>query len=1100
MKLIILLLTVACLHVSASGLGQRVTLNKKNAPLSEVVKAIQRQSGYQFFYKGDELNHTKVSVELKNATVQQAMDQALKGLPFSYKITNKIIVIQQKAPAKQPKPQTSGSATIQAAADHDVRVHVTDSTGEPLSGASVIVKGTTQGGMTDQDGNITLSGMTGNEILSISYSGYESQEININNRETIMLVLQQSTNILDETQVIAYGTTTRRLSTGNISTIKAEDIEKSPVSNVLLAMEGRMPGIFISQTSGIPGSAVTVQIQGRNSIQNGNSPLYVVDGVPYPAELDLVMGALQGGNPLNYLNPQDIESVDVLKDADATAIYGSRAANGAILITTKKGLSGQVRVNLNLQSGIGQVTSRVKMMNTQQYLEMRREAYKNDGLAVPSSSSVASSSNYDLTVWDQSRYTDWQKVLIGGTAHYTDLQGSVSGGNDNTNFHLGTNYHKETTVFPGDFSDSKGSVYFNANTVSSNKKFRLQFSSSYQNDESNSPYSDYTEYAVKLVPNSPALYQYDGSLNWEQLSNGNATWTNPLFQSLRQVNNKSNNLLANSVISYEIFNGLQLKSSLGYNHFESYQISTKPKSSFAPQYRNIISSSASYGNSHVVSWIIEPQLTYNLYRNYGKFNFLIGTTFQRRNNNATTIDGTGYIDENQLENMGAAATLTSRYNLKSIYNYNALFGRIRYNYKDKYLVNISSRRDGSSRFGSKNLFKTFYALGAAWIFSNEKWFQKTIPAISFAKVKLSYGATGNDQIGDYQFLSLYNSIYMDRNYGGGTGIYPVGIANPYIQWEFTKKINLGLNLNIFDNRVMFEVNAYRNRSSNQLINYVLPIVTGFSAITDNFDAIVENSGLEFSVTSYNIKSGGFSWTTNLNLSKNRNELISFPGLSQSSYANRLVVGQPIGILKAYKFAGVNPETGVYQFTGSDKKLTSSPVSPDDQFLSIDLTPKYYGGIQNNFTYKGFSLDILLQFVNQIGDNGLNQFGVNWPGLFGGANNNQPINVLNRWKTAGDHRNIERVSTTADYYSALNYAQQSDAAFVNASYIRMKNISLSWRLPESLCHNWKMNYARLYIQGQNLLTISKYTGLDPETISSTTLPPLRILTVGVQIGL
>jgi len=337
-------------------------------------------------------------------------------------------------------------------------------------------------------------------------------------------------------QVIAYGTTTRRLSTGDVSTVRAADIEKQPVSNPLLALQGRIPGLQITQASGLAGSGVKVRIQGQNSIGFGSDPLYIVDGVPFASQLLPTINNILGesgkvnnipsgtGNPLSFINSSDIESIDILKDADATAIYGSRGANGVILITTKKGKAGQTKVDVNIQRGYGQVTRRLDLLNTQQYLQMRREAFTNDGLAIPTTTTVPASDNYDLTFWDQNKSTDWQKVLIGGTARYTDIHGSVSGGNKNITALIGAAYKKETTVFPGDFADQKGSLHVMINNVSENQKFKISLSGNYLIDNNELPGRDLTSAALSLPPNAPSLYNSDGSLNWATDASGSTTW------------------------------------------------------------------------------------------------------------------------------------------------------------------------------------------------------------------------------------------------------------------------------------------------------------------------------------------------------------------------------------------------------------------------------------------------------------------------------------------------------------------------------------------------------------------------------------------------
>nr|WP_199081765.1 SusC/RagA family TonB-linked outer membrane protein [Pedobacter sp. ASV19] len=506
MKLTTMILLLALTTASATTYGQKITLSEKNATLKQLITKIRVQSGYGFLYTDDMLANTKpITVELKEASLEDALDAIFKNQPLEYAVEQKNIVIKIKSP-------TFLERLANRWASIDANGRVVDSENRPLPGASVKVKKTGKGVSTDKDGRFFLRGVEEGAVLVVSFIGYLPKDVSAS-ANMGSVVLEQSLSKLDEIQVIAYGTTTRRLSTGNISTVKAEDIDKQPVNNPLLALQGRVPGLFIEQATGFAGTGVKVRIQGTNSISNGNDPLYVIDGIPFTSQLlpggNSIVGGSGGsgdngssvGNPLSFINPSDIESIDVLKDADATAIYGSRAANGAILITTKKGKAGDTRVNLNLQSGWAKVPRKQDLMNSQQYLEMRREAFRNDGIATPNPGPYM---NSDLNGnWDTSRYTDWQKELIGGTATYQNLNASVSGGNDRTTFLVGAGHHRETTVFPGKYSDNKTSVHFSINNASVNQKFRIQFSGSYLLDDNKLPRNDLTYKAMQLAPVAP---------------------------------------------------------------------------------------------------------------------------------------------------------------------------------------------------------------------------------------------------------------------------------------------------------------------------------------------------------------------------------------------------------------------------------------------------------------------------------------------------------------------------------------------------------------------------------------------------------------------
>jgi TonB-linked SusC/RagA family outer membrane protein len=966
------------------------------------------------------------------------------------------------------------------------------------------------GTITDTNGNFSISDLKTSGAIVISGIGFITREILFKNQPNMgQVTLEEYIGILDETVVIAYGTTSRRLQTGNVNTIKAVDIEKSPVSNPLLSIQGRVPGIFIEQATGLPGGGVKVSIQGRNSLKNGNDPFYVIDGVPYTSQLLSNLANILGnsatvgsetnfGNPLSFINPSDIESIEILKDADATAIYGSRAANGAILITTKKGTVGQTKIDVNLQSGIGQVARKVKLLSTQQYLEVRKEAYTNDGLAIPNSSTPQDESNYDLTLWDQTRNKDWQKELIGNTAHYTDAQLSISGGSPNIQFLVGGGYHRETSVFPGDLADQKGSLHFNLTNTSTNQRFRFSVSGSYLTDVNHLISSDLTEAAMTLAPNAPELLNNDGSLNWAPDQNGSSSlgFINPLAYLSNKYNNKTNNLISNSTLSYEIIKGLNIRANLGYTNMQSDEIKAQSINSYPPEFRQFITGSSMFGHNKLQSWIIEPQISYSTKLIIGQLNALLGSTIQRNNSNRNLLEVTGYNSDLVLENpnAGTAFTVPENSTIAAVYKYNAIFGRINYNIEDKYIFNLTGRRDGSSRFGSENRFHNFGAVGIAWIFSNENLVKNNLSFLSFGKLRGSYGTTGNDQIGDYSYTSLFNPVNPGVPYRGGASLSILNLANPLLQWEETKKLSVGLDLGFLKDRVLLNINYFRNRSSNQLLPYTLPIATGFSSITSNFPATIQNDGWELSLSTVNFKGNAFSWSSNLNLTIPNNKLISFPDLATSSYSTTYILGQPITTTKVYNFAGVDPATGIYQYLDKSGKFTNDPgPGLDNRTLFVNTAQKFYGGFQNSFGYKGLQLDVLFQFVKQHGPS--YYFG-NTPGVM----INQPVTILDRWQKPGDVTSIQRYNVDNTISISQSYASQSNAGWSDASYIRLKNLSLSWEFPDKLKKKLSIQNLRIYVQGQNLLTITNYNGLDPETRSSMTLPPLRVITFGFQLTL
>jgi TonB-dependent starch-binding outer membrane protein SusC len=1066
-KLTALFLFLGCLQLSANSYGQGITLSKKNATLPDLFLDIYRQSGYYFIVKDDLLEGAKkVNIVVRDATLKEVLDICFQDQPLEYTISDHVIVVRKK----------------QALAVFDIIGKVTNEKGEPMEGAAVIIKGTKIGTQTNAKGTFELKTENSNIELEISYTGYQSKSIKPNAGEFINVQLFVSTNPYDQVQIIAYGTTSKRLNTGDISTVTAETIAEQPVSNPLAALEGRVSGLVVTEQTGVPGGSFTAQIRGQNSIFSGNNPFYIVDGVPFTAasiNSNIVGTAVNGGgSPMNSINPSDIESITILKDADATAIYGSRGANGVILITTKKGKAGKTNLDLNVNTGVGEITRLMPMLNTKQYVAMREEAFANDGAAPDPIL------DHDLTVWDTARYTNWQKELIGGQSSNINAQASLSGGSANTQFIASGSYYATTTVFPGDFSSRKISGHLGLTQTSTDKKFQLTFSGNYIINQDVLPVTDPSHASFTLPPNAPAPFTPDHKLNWD---NGYYA-DNPYQNLLRPYQSNTTNFITNAVMSYELVSGLSLKANLGYTKMQVDESSASPVSTISPSY-GITNGSAFFASHNISSWILEPQLEYRKKAGFGNFNLLAGLTFLQNLNQGQTLYASGYTNDALLGNIAGAGNILVENSTYSLYKYAALFARIHYEWQEKYIVNITGRRDGSSRFGPGKEFADFGAIGVAWLFTKEKGVTDLLPLLSFGKIRGSYGLTGNDQIGDYQFLETWSPVFYP--YQGISGLQPTSLANPSYGWETNKKTELAMDLGFWSDRVLISALYFLNHSSNQLIYYPLPGITGFTLVAENSAATVQNNGFELELNSTNIKSSVFSWQTLFNISIPKNILVSYPNLAGSPFAYRYAVGQPLSVLDAYHYTGVNTISGLYNFEAKDP---NNPIYPDDLHALKNTSPIFYGGFQNTLSYKNWHLDIFFQFVKQ---NGFNYLAYNQiePGMYG----NQPTAVLSRWQQPGDQAPVEKYSQNfgAAYNGYVNLVYSSDGMISDASYIRLKNLSLSYNISGSLLSHLNMRSARIYLQGQNLITITHYLGPDPENQSVSALPPLKILTAGIQ---
>lgn len=1043
----------------------KLTLSFSNAPLEDVFREIKRQSGFGFIYTTEQLQRAKpVTVQLKDASLQQALEACFKNQPLSYVVEDDHIAVREAAGITNSIPK-------------ELRGLVVDEDESPLPNATITIKGKNRMTSTDENGAFVLSNIEDDDVLIVTSVGYKEKEIPVKGRSFIKLSMQIRISTLDETVVIAYGTTTKKLNTGTISKVKSQDIGKQPVSNPLAALQGRVPGLIITQVNGLPGSKFNVLIRGQHSIQQGNDPLFVVDGVPFVSENLTQRSSIQTHNPFNTINPADIESIEVLKDADATAIYGSRGAGGVILITTKKAKTGRLNVNASLYHGWGKVTRKQKLMNTKQYVAMRKEAFANDGVTPQLSNA------YDFLAWDSTRYTDWQDLLIGGTARSSNAQVKLSGGTAFTKFGFGANYYRESTVFPGDKWADRISFNFTGTHQSADNRFSINLSAMYGHDQSRMPKEDLAG-SIFLPPTAPPPFDSAGNLNW---SENNFNFTNPFAKLLQDYEGLTEMLNTSLTLSYRITKGLVLRSSAGFNRITLDELVLTPIASQSPV-------GTPYGiaaktDNSVKNWIIEPQLEYSLgFSRHAKLQLLAGGSFQNKTQASSILDGTGFTDDRFLRLYSSAPSLKLS-NKATEYKYRGAFGRARFNWKDKFLLNVSARRDGSSRFGPGKQWANFGAVGAGYVFSEEQFFKKQ-SALSFGKLRVSYGTAGNDQIGDYQYLDSWSPTAYP--YLNSVSIEPSRIANPSYSWELSRKLEAALELGFLKNRIELNINWYKNRTVDQIINYRLPTQTGFFSVLKNFPGIVENRGWEFDFISRNIVKSSFTWTTFFNASVPKNILVAFPGLESSTYSTAYRIGEPLSVHLGYHWLGVDSATGIYQFEdiNKDGSLTSA-----DYHVVGSTMPRFYGGFGNEFRYKKWTLDFLFQFVSQ---KGLNQL---YSGANGGLITNQSVRKLDRWQKPGDRTAFQKFSqqTSGPIITAANRLTTSDAFLTDASFIRLKNVSLSWSLPDAWLRKLNATDCRLYLRAQNLLTITDYQVADPESQSIYALPPLRMMVVGIEFN-
>ncbi len=829
-------------------LERPVTVSIATLPFEQALGVIEVAANVKFHYSLEQIrDENEVSINAVGQPLRIILDELLLPRKFDYKVNEKSALISIK---KQiARDGRSSYESGEAGNNHVATITGTvteSSSGQPMAGVNVLIKGTTVGTTTDAQGQFSIEASE-TDVLVFSFIGYASQEIQLNDQRSVNVVMTEDPQSLEEVIVNAgYWQVDKREGTGNISRVTSKEIEQQPVANPLQALQGRMPGVVITQNSGITGGSMNIRIRGQNSLRSdGNFPLYVIDGVPVDSRpIESFSSILSRGfDPLNTINPANIESIEILKDADATSIYGSRGANGVVLITTKKGKSGKTDLDINYYQGAGAVTNRLELLNTEQYLMMRQEAFANDN-ATPGNADP------DLNgKWTTDRYTDWQELLFGGTADVQDIQAAVSGGTETTSFRLGGSFHRETTVFQGNFGYKRVTGNMNVNHASRDQRLNISVSLNYGLDQNNlfnrNPVFD----ALTLPPTAPT-YDENGNLIW---SGYTINQKNPLSHLRVSHDTETRNFISNATVSYEILKGIRIKSNFGFTDANTDEQIKVPKSSMDPTAS--VDSQTSFGKRNASTWIIEPQLTYEKECGDHRLDILIGTTWQSNTNEIQWIQATGFLSDGLLGNMNAASSITSSRADDILYKYNALFGRVGYQWKERYIVNLTARRDGSSRFGPNRQFANFGAIGAAWIFSNEPFVANSIGSLSFGKIRASYGTSGSDQIGDYGYIATYATSAF--TYQGSKTLVPSALENEDYAWEVNKKFEVAMDLGFFDERIALSSSFYSNRSSNQLVGYQLPVITGFPSVLGNLAATVENSGWEFELKTVNVKSKHF---------------------------------------------------------------------------------------------------------------------------------------------------------------------------------------------------------------------------------------------------
>lgn len=967
-----------------------------------------------------------------------------------------------------------------------------------IPGVNVVIKGTPQGSITDTDGVFRLTVPAG-ATLSISFVGYKTQEIVYTGQPRIDVALEEESKELSEIVVMGYSSVQKRDISGSVVSIKADDFKEISLNGIDQALQGKAAGVQVVQSSGTPGGGISVRIRGSTSISASNRPLFIVDGVPVETgTLSLRDFGGQDDNALSLVNPNDIESIEILKDASAKAMYGSRGANGVVLIRTKHGNRAATRINFDVQRGIINPVKKLPLLGSTDLLTLQREALTNAGQKPDAAGLIPG-------VTDAVN-TDWlDKIFRTGILQQYQL--SASGGDDNTTYYLSGGYRDEEGVqLNNRFQRLSGTLNIDRKftpklSVGTNLTLAYSMNHRVKGDnfldgvysgaiKSLPYYSPYDENGRLVGPSSPS---YAGFPNF-----------NPVAQALlpRFLSNTTK-ILGNINATYRITDQLFVKSQVGidYNDVKEDQYESSQTaiggflSSVGGKGYGIFSVNTS------TNFIANTIVSYSKKENDHSFDALAGVEVIRRPELSASVTGRIFPSDD-FTYITSAGIVDNGTSTKVKSGLLSFFAEAKYNYKDKYYATLGMRADGSSRFGPGNRYGYFPAVSGWWRISEESFFQSSV--VSDLKVKGSFGFTGNERIGDFQFLGSWGTA----TYNGSSGVAPSNLANPDLKWESTREINIGADIALFQGRVQATVEAYSNKTSDLLYNRPYASTTGFTSVLDNIGDL-QNRGLELGISTINLD-GAIKWSTDLNLSKNINKILFladsvpvYTGYNAEgvSATNIVQQGQPLGTFIGLNFLGVDPATGnaIYQDRNGDGQITN-----EDQMVIGHALPKLTGGLTNRLAYGNFDLTIFFQF--SYGNDVLNLTKAGLVNSGSDMTTNQSPDAMRRWQKPGDITDVPRYiagNTTNNYHS--------NRLIEDGSYLRLKNLGFGYTLPARISQRFKLDRLRIYGSATNLWTYTKYSGADPEvsTLSGSTtaqgidfytLPQVRTLTIGLNATL
>jgi len=1123
MRLTAVLLLAAAMHVSAAGLTQKVTIAKKNASLEQIFEILQQQSGYSFMFNSHTLaNANKVDIQVNNATVEEVLKLCFSNQAFTYVVKDKVIIVTPK------EGNGAGAFNAPPPPPQHVTGTVKDENGKPVEGAAVTIAKTTIGVLTDKQGNFDIAVPTaGSYVLEVSFIGYKtvSKPVTVGGAGItgVTITLQAATTGLADVVVVGYGVQSKKDVTGTISSVKGDDIKNLPVTNVASALQGRASGVDIVSGDGAPGSVPSIRIRGTGTI-NSADPLVVIDGVP------------SGG--LNDVNPNDIASIEVLKDASSSAIYGTRAANGVVIITTKKGNYGEaLKTNFNYYYGENKPLKYLDMLTAPQLAALKTESYTNDGLSVP-------------TIWSNPYYstnrTDWQRALMGkGIAQNADI--AVRGGNAVSTYSFSGNYHNETGMIVNSFFKRYSFRMNSEHKVT--KHFLVGENVVYSNTNGNSPDTRSTQTglvwsAIRFNPAIPVANP-DGTWGTSKADNQLGDINNPVATATEtDAYNKNDRLLANGYAELEIIKGLKLHANYGYDQStgEGYSFNiAMPNQTRGPGL-------SSLGESFSKSYSILEEYYLSFNRQFNAVHNLAvtaGYSSQIFKGNYFSASRSGFSDtsvDQRVLNLGNSQGNGGGNNNAA--GLQSAFVRANYSYKNRYLLTATMRADGSSKFAVGKRWGYFPAVSAGWRISDEKFYEDTKVSEIFNTLKITggWGQLGNQNIGDFQYLS---GLGYGTGFGYATGVGSVfqsgsaitNLANPNVTWERAVMTNISLEYALLKNRIYGTITYFNKNTSDMLVPYQL--VETFGAQTNLPDdggnitlpnqniGQLNNHGIEIEAN-YQGKVGKLSYTLGANGSFITNKVTKLYGTStylastpygrENADISRTYEGQPIASFYGFKTAGLyQSQSDIDKDPGVAKDPNKANIKPGDvKFVDVNgdgviddkdrvnlgnPNPKFVFGFHGYLSYKGFDLSF-----NFAGATGFKLYNAD---RLAGLDATQVFNWYaeqeGRWHGAGTSNSIPRLSNA----NLNNNYRSSDLWVQNGAYLSLKSISLGYTVSKLQISHIAIPDIRFYVSSYNLFVLTKYTGYTPELgynggnlqrgVDVAQYPQARNLTIGANVN-